>query len=67
MRIVSMVDDSGQFGLSNAYAGSPTTIRTVYSCLLQPLTAGMAAPGFTGKPLLGAFAGEHALAAFAGV
>jgi len=27
----------------------------------------MAAPGFTGKPLVGAFAGEQALAALAGV
>ena len=27
----------------------------------------MPAPGFTGKPLVGAFAGEHALAAFVGV
>ena len=47
--------------------GSPTTMRTAKSCLRQPFTTGMAAPGFTGKPVVRAFAGEHELLAVAGV
>jgi len=31
--------------------------------LWQPFTAGMAAPGFTGKPVVRKFAGEHELLA----
>jgi len=48
-------------------AGSPTTMRTAQSCLRQPFTTGMAAPGFTGKPVVRTFAGEHELLAVSGV
>ena len=35
--------------------------------LVAAVHGGISAPGFTGKPLVEAFAGEHASAAFAGV
>jgi hypothetical protein len=35
--------------------------------LRQPFTLGMAAPAFTGKPVVRTFEGEHELLAVAGV
>jgi hypothetical protein len=46
---------------------TPMTIRTAYSCFMQPSTGGIAPPGATGNAVFGALSGEHAPPTTAGV